>query len=75
MLSRTKGTSGWLFGIIYVNTSSPENFVDYLRFMDLQLDEDYFTSEAFARKVRSWDADENKIREEAEKLKRREMQV
>jgi hypothetical protein len=46
---------------VYLNTSNPRNFVEYLRFMDLQLDEGAFTSEAFIKKIKEWDETENKL--------------
>lgn len=46
------------FAQVYLNTTSPEQFVEALRFMDLQLWEGQFTSEEFARDIRQWnDAD------------------
>lgn len=52
---------------VYVNASGPKEFVEYLRFMDLELDLGSFNSDAFLKKVRQWNEDELKIRN-SEKL-------
>ena len=48
--------SVWVaLGNVYLNTSSPAQFVEALRFNDLQLWEGKFTSKEFCALVKSWD--------------------
>lgn len=63
----------WMaFGIIYCNTTSPEQFVEALRFEDLQLWEGRFLSAEFAKEIRDWNQKdlEWKASDEYKKLQR-----
>jgi hypothetical protein len=57
------GGNIWVaLGNVYRSTSGPKEFVEYLRFMDLELDVGHFSTEAFRAKVRQWNEDELAIR-------------
>ena len=59
-------------GNIYLNTSSPTQFVEALRFNDLQLWEGKFTSKEFCDSIKAWDDADLKWKasEEYQKMQR-----
>jgi hypothetical protein len=52
---------------VYISTTYVTQWVDYLRYMDLDLDRDQFNSRAFIEKIRQWNADDLKIMKEGNK--------
>jgi len=46
---------------VYVNTTYASQFVDYLRYMDLELDQGRWNTPEFIRKIQQWNADDLKI--------------
>ena len=61
-------------GNVYLNTSSPAQFVEALRFNDLQLWEGKFTSKEFCDSIKAWDDADLKWKasEHYKKLRRHE---
>ena len=49
------------FANIYVNVTYASQFVDYLRYMDLELDQGKWNSPEFVKKIRQWNSDDLKF--------------
>ena len=46
---------------VYINTSYVTQFVDYLRYMDLEPDQGRWNTPEFIKKIQQWNADDLKI--------------
>ncbi len=67
------GNNVWVaLGNVYLNTINPAQFVEALRFNDLQLWEGRFTTKEFCDSIKTWDEDDLKWKasEEYQKLQR-----
>jgi hypothetical protein len=49
---------------VYINTTYVPQWVDYLRYMDLELDKAHFNSPDFIAKIQQWNADDLKVMKE-----------